>query len=154
MFEIIERDFTLYYAKTITRNAALREAPHLNGLLVEFGGDIPRSEGIKPDIMVRIMTVFERNKYTRSEELAKKLIFKLPKNLQLFVVSRIYFNEKLKKEKDWEYLTHAQVAQMLGFSIDQYNRGRARAKQYLVERVKQMKGSRFVAIRYEEKSIA
>lgn len=133
LFEIIERDFTGFCFKATLRHEALREAPHLNGLLVEYGGDIPRSEGIKPDIMVRIMTVFERNEFTKSELLAKQIVFKLKPHIRIFIESRPILNANIKKRaENWEYLTHEQTAMALDLSIQQYNRGRTRARELVV----------------------
>lgn len=140
LFEIIERDFTSFCIKATLRDEALREAPHLNGLLVDFKGDIPRSEGLRPDIMVHIMTVFERNEFTKSELYAKTIVFKLKPQIRMFIESRPVLNANLKKrDENWEYLTHEQVAVVLGLSIQQYNRGRARAKENAVYFVKALR---------------
>lgn len=140
LFEIIERDFTSFCFKATLRHEALREAPHLNGLLVDYGGDIPRSEGIKPDIMVRIMTIFERNEFTKSELLAKQIVFKLKPHIRIFIESRPILNANLKKRSEnWEYLTHEQTAMALGLSIQQYNRGRARAKENVIYFAKELR---------------
>lgn len=132
LYEILERDFISCVEKIWTCHDIPLKGPHLNGELVTYRGDLPRSSGHVPDKMAFVVDEYRKNSLTSAEEFARVMLYKIPERLRNFILYEMVYRKWVDDSKGFRSLTQLELAHVLQCSIDQYKKARARAKETYV----------------------
>lgn len=125
LFETLERDWVHFVSKFEASSEIPWQAEGLMAKMQIYLGDLPRSGAYKPDMMPSTIDKYRKIYTTDSERFAMRMIFRVPKNLQKFVMI-----EPLIRRK--EKVTQDVIANVCGCTLDQYKKGRAKAKLFWV----------------------
>lgn len=123
----IEADWSSYFEKCQSQNGIAWEGEGVMAKMIIYQGDLPESGAYKPDMMPSIVDNVRRFYTTHDEHFAARMMFSVPEHLRLFVmVPPLKVVSGLKQEAK---------AHLLGCSLDQYKRKRAKAKLVLTLKV-------------------
>ena len=130
LFEDLERHWVNYFSKCERRDEIPWRSSHPAGQLVDYLGDIPRAEGNRPDMMPGIIDKYRKFQITHNEQFAARMIFKVPKQLRIFVMLEPLI--KNKPNKEGKKPSQSVIAAACGCTLDQYKKRRGKAKDRLV----------------------
>jgi len=125
LFETLERDWVNYVSKHECANEIPWQAESVMAKMQIYKGDLPESGTYKPDTMPATIDAYRKFRITDAEYFAARMMFRVPRNLQKFVML-----EPLIRRK--EKVTQDMIAAICSCSLDQYKRGRVKAKLYWV----------------------
>lgn len=90
-----------------------------------YCGDLPQGGNHKPDMMPSTIDKFRKIYITEDENFAARMIFRVPVNLQKYIMLEPIIRRK-------EKVTQIAIAALCDCTLDQYKKGRTKAKLYWV----------------------
>lgn len=125
LFEILERDWVNYVSKCESREEIPWQAEGVMAKMQIYCGDLPQGGSHKPDMMPSTIDKFRKFYITEDESFAARMVFRVPVNLQKFVMLEPIIRRQ-------EKVTQVAIAALCSCTVDQYKKGRAKAKLYWV----------------------
>ena len=125
LFEILERDWVNYVSKCESREDIPWQSEGVMAKMQIYCGDLPQGGGHKPDMMPSTIDKFRKIHITEEENFSARMIFRVPVNLQKFVMLEPIIRRQ-------EKVTQVAIAALCSCTVDQYKKGRAKAKLYWV----------------------
>ena len=124
-FEMLERDWVNYVSKCESREEIPWQAEGVMAKMQIYCGDLPQGGNHKPDMMPSTVDKFRKIYITCEEDFAARMIFRVPVNLQKYIMLEPIIRRK-------EKVTQVTVAALCDCTLDQYKKGRTKAKLYWV----------------------
>ena len=125
----IEADWSSYFEKCQSQNGIAWEGEGVMAKMIIYQGDLPESGAYKPDMMPSIVDNVRRFYTTHDEHFAARMMFRVPKSLQLYVMI-----PPLKAVKN---LNQEAKAHLIGCGLEQYKYRRKKAKAWLLFRAQE-----------------
>lgn len=125
LFAALECAFSTFWDKNEHSGEIPWQAESLMGKIQTYEGDLPQSGAYKPDKMPSVVDKFRKFHVTDEEHFAAKVFMLVPLSLRYFIIV-----EPLIRRR--EKVTQKVIAAVLGCSVSQYEKKRARAKIFAV----------------------
>lgn len=125
LFEILERDWVHYVSKCESRDEIPWQGEGLMAKMQIYQGDLPTSGTYKPDMMPSTIDKYRKIPITEAERFAARMAFRVPANLQKHIMVEPIIRRR-------EKITQETIAALCSCTLDQYKKGRAKAKLFWI----------------------